>query len=68
MAINKINTEAEIVPPHSSNYIRALVNNLTKKLRLGDSAITEVPTLLSIAKTLVNRDSYIVLFTTKEDD
>ena len=67
MTIKKANTEVEIIIPHSSNYIRSLVNNLTNKLKQESEATVEVPTLLTRAKSLVNRDSFIMLFTTKED-
>lgn len=68
MAIKKANTEVEIIVPHSSNYIRTVVNNLTNKLKKDAEATVEVPTIFTRAKALVNRDSFIMLFTTKEDE
>jgi hypothetical protein len=60
------NTEMEIIPPHPANYVRSVTGILTKQLREQDDANLEVPTLLSRAKSLVNKKSYIILFTTKE--
>lgn len=61
------NTEMEVIPPHPSNYIRSLTNALAKQLRENDDAFLEVPTLLSRAKSLVNKKNYVILYTTKED-
>lgn len=69
MALEEVttNTEMEIIPPHPANYIRSLTMILSKQLREKDVATVEVPTLLSRAKTLVDKKNYIVLFTTKRD-
>lgn len=62
----KNNTETEFVPPHPTNYIRAINDAMAKQLREEDTSLLEVPTLLSRAKSLVNRKNYIALMTTKE--
>ena len=67
MATDLKNTEMEVVAPHPANYIRSLTLALSKQLKEQDEARLDVPTLLSRAKSLVNKKSFILLFTSKED-
>lgn len=61
------NTELEIVAPHSANFIRSVNSALVKQLKATDQGTLEIPTLLSRAKSLVFRKSYIAILTTKEE-
>ena len=61
------NTEMVIVTPDSTAYLRALVIDLTRQFKEEDTGFMEVPTILSRAKTLVNKKEYIVFFTNRED-
>jgi len=68
MAIKKENTELEFLPPQSSGYIRSINTALRKQLQNEDTATLTVPTLLSRAKALVNKDRFIMLLTVKKDN
>lgn len=68
MAIETKNTEVELVVPQTANFVRSVTSALTKQLKREDAATLEVPTILSLAKSLVTRDSFIMLFTVKEDN
>lgn len=67
MATKLENTEMEIVAPHPANYLRSVTNALSTQLKQQDEGVVEVSTLLERAKSLVNKKSFIVLFTTKKD-
>jgi hypothetical protein len=60
------NSEVEYVPPSPSNFVRAINNAYLRVLKESDSATVNTPTLLTKAKTLVERKSFIALFSTKE--
>ena len=57
----------EIVPPHPTNYLRAVNASLARVLLSNSEASFNIPTLLDRAKTFVDRDRYITLTYIKQD-
>lgn len=57
----------EIVPPHPTDYLRAVNANLTRVLLNQTEASFNIPTLLDRAKTFVNKERYITLTYVKQD-
>lgn len=56
----------EVIPAHPTDYLRVVNRNMVRLLHSEDEASLEIPTLRERAKTFVNRDRYISIFSKRE--
>ena len=56
----------EVIPAHPTDYLRVVNRNMVRLLHSEDEAPLEIPTLRERAKTFVNRDRYISIFSKRE--